>query len=80
MCNDSRNLIGECLEELARRQAKWLGDDLAAIALLAELIGDAEKCLAERVHNAPANGHTWQDIADALGTSLTDARLRFDTG
>lgn len=70
----SRNSVAE----LARRRARWLGDDLDAIELMEALIGDAERGLAQRVRHAYANGCTWRDTAAALGISATDARLRFD--
>jgi hypothetical protein len=30
------------------------------------------------VHDARANGHSWDEIARALATSPVEARLRFD--
>jgi len=48
------------------------------MALVASLIEQAERCLPQLVHDARANGHTWHEIARALGTSTDYARLRFD--
>jgi hypothetical protein len=66
------------LAALAERRGVWLGDDLATITLLASLTEQTQRCLPMLVHDARANGHTWQEIAHALGTSPDEARLRFD--
>src|SRR6266700_1550309 len=63
---------------LAERRGAWLGDDIAAIALIASLIDQAERWLPQHVHDARANGHNWDEIARALATSPAEARLRFD--
>jgi hypothetical protein len=63
---DARDVIDEALGELARRRAKWLGDDVAAIELLTALIAEAERVLTQRVRGAPSNGYSRQAIADAL--------------
>jgi len=76
--DDTYDLIDDALAELAQRHGAWLGDDLAAITLLASLIEQAERCLPELVTNARLNGHTWAQIAHALATSPGEARLRFD--
>jgi hypothetical protein len=71
-------LVDDALAALAQRRGAWLGDDLAAITLLASLIDQAERCLPKLVTNARLNGHTWAEIARALGTSPEEAHLRFD--
>jgi hypothetical protein len=76
--DDTFDLIDDALTILARRRGLWLGDDLTAIALVASLIEQAERCLPQFVHDARVNGHTWHQIAHALGTSPDDAQLRFD--
>src|SRR6266496_4016119 len=76
--SDIRDLVEDSLEILAERRSSWLGDDLAAIALLASLIEEAERQLAERVDTVCGNGHCWDDIAQALGTTLAEFRMRFD--
>jgi hypothetical protein len=48
------------------------------MSLIASLIEQAERFLPQLVHDARANGHTWHEIAHALGTSPDDARLRYD--
>jgi hypothetical protein len=63
---------------LAERRGRWLGDDLAAIALLASLIDEAERQLAERVDTPYGNAHCWDNIAQALGTTSVEVRMRFD--
>src|SRR5262249_42059251 len=62
----------------AERRGAWLGDDLAAIALLASLIEQAERCLPELVTSARLNGHSWDQIARALATrpQLDPAAIR----
>jgi hypothetical protein len=55
-----------------------LGDDLAATTLLASLIDEAERQLAERVDTVHGNDHCWDNIAQALGTTSADVRMRFD--
>ena len=76
--NDTYDLIDDALATLAERCSVWLGDDLAAITPLASLIDQAGRCLPELVTNARLNGHTWAQIARALATSPSEARLRFD--
>jgi hypothetical protein len=76
--NDVSDLVEESLVELAHRRAKYLGDDLAAIELLAGFIDAAVQALADRVRGARANGRSWADIASALSTSPTEARVHFD--
>lgn len=76
--SDIRDLIADSLEMLSERRGKWLGDDLAAIALLASLVEEAERQLAERVRAARSNERCWDDIARALGTTATEVRMQFD--
>ncbi len=78
--DDTTDLIEESLEVLAQRRAKWLGDDLQAVGLLANLIEAAERALADRVRSARANGHAWLEIAETLATTPTEVRLRFESG
>jgi hypothetical protein len=75
---DTFALIDDALAALAKRRGAWLGDDLTAITLLASLTHQAERCLPELATSARLNGHTWEEIASALGTSPDEARLRFD--
>ena len=42
---DTFDLIDDAVAKLADRREVWLGDDLAAIALIASLIDQAERCL-----------------------------------
>jgi hypothetical protein len=76
--DDASDLINDSLGILAQRRAKYAGDDLVAITLLAALMDTAGKTLAARVQAARDHGHTWQDIGGALTTSPVEARLRFD--
>lgn len=76
--DDTFDLIDDALAALAERRGAWLGDDLAAITLIASLIEQAERCLPELITSARLNGHTWEEIAPALATSPDEARLRFD--
>jgi hypothetical protein len=76
--SDIRDLVEDSLEMLAERRGRWLGDDLAAIALLASLIDEAERQLAERVDTVYGNDHCWDNIAQALGTTSAEVRMRFD--
>ena len=71
-------VIDYALAELAGRWGANLGDDAVLISLLASLIAQAERCLPEAVVNARAEGASWADIAELLGTSPDEARLRFD--
>jgi hypothetical protein len=75
---DTFDLIDDALAILAERRDRWLGDDLTTMSLIASLIEQAERFLPQLVHDARANGHTWHEIAHALGTSPDDARLRYD--
>jgi hypothetical protein len=76
--DDLSDLIADSLAVLAQRRAKYDGDDIAAVALLAELVDAAESALASRVRAARVTGHSWQDISRALNTSPIEVRLRFD--
>ena len=76
--DDTYDLIDDAVTALAERRGTWLGDDIAAIALIASLIDQAERWLPQHVHDARANGHSWEEIARALATSPAEARLRFD--
>ncbi len=38
----------------------------------------AERWLAQLVHDARLNGHGWTEIAQVLGTNPAEARLRYD--
>jgi hypothetical protein len=76
--DDTYDLIDDAVTALAGRRGTWLGDDIAAIALIASLIDQAERWLPQHVHDARANGHNWDEIARALATSPAEARLRFD--
>ena len=76
--DDTYDLINDAVAALAERRGTWLGDDIAAIALIASLIDQAERWLPQHVHDARANGHSWDEIARALATSPAEARLRFD--
>jgi hypothetical protein len=63
---------------LAERRGRWLGDNPAAIGLLASLIEEAGRQLAERVDTAYGNDHCWDNIAQELGTTSAEVRMRFD--
>ena len=78
--NDIRDLIEDSLDELARRRAKYPGDNLAAIRLLADLVEEAQGALAKRLTQAAASGTQWEQIAEVLGTTPTETRIRFEDG
>jgi hypothetical protein len=67
--DDTHDLIDDALAELARRRGAWLGDEITAMTLIASLIEQAERFLPEMVTNARLNGHSWAEIARAIGTS-----------
>ena len=75
---DSFDVVDEAISELAGRRGLWIGDDAVLIHLLASLIAQAERCLPEAVAIARANGYGWDDVAQLLGTSPDEVRLRFD--
>ena len=76
--DDTCDLTGDAVTAPAGRRGTWPGDDIAAIALIASLIDQAERWLPQHVHDARANGHSREQIARALATSPAEARLRFD--
>ncbi len=76
--DDTFHLIDNAVTALAERRGNWPGDDLAAIALIASLIDQAERWLPPLVHDTRANGHGWPGTAQALATSPDQARLRFN--
>ena len=57
--SDTRDSIEDSLELLARRQAKYPGDNLVAIRLLADLVYETEAALAQRIARAMASGASW---------------------
>jgi hypothetical protein len=75
--DDTYDLIDDALFQLAERRGAWPGDDLTAITLIASLIDQAERFLPELVTNARLNGHSWNQIAQALATSPEEAQLRY---
>ncbi len=75
--DDTYDLIDDALYQLAERRAKWLGDPIAAITLIASLTDQAERMLPEHVLLALDDGATWHDIATALATSPEQAELRY---
>lgn len=48
------------------------------MTLIASLIEQAERFLPQMAANARLNGHFWDEIAHAIGTSSKEAHLRFD--
>lgn len=76
--DDTFEAIDQALGMLADRRGLFLGDEHATIGLLAGLIVQAERFLPEAVTNARMNGASWDQIADRLGTSADEARIRFD--
>ncbi len=75
--DDIGDLIEDSLVVLAQRRAAWLGDDKAAIQLLANLVDRTAEALAQRIGAARVAGMSWEEIADALGVTPTEVRLRF---
>lgn len=78
--DDIGDLIEDSLVVLAQRRAAWLGDDKAAIQLLANLVDKTAEALAQRIRAARAAGISWEEIADPLGATATEVRLRFADG
>jgi hypothetical protein len=74
----SFDVVDEAISELAGRRGLWIGDDAVLIHLLASVIAQAERCLPEAIATALVNGYGWDDIAQLLGSSLAEVRLRFD--
>ena len=56
----------------------YVRGDLRLRRLSWSLIDQAERFLPEMVANARLNGHSWDEIARAIGTSFEEAHLRFD--
>ena len=63
---------------MAKDIAKYPGGDLVAIRLLADLVNETEAGLAHRVGRARASGASWQAFAEALASTVTEVRLRYD--
>lgn len=76
--DDTDDVIDDALLALAERRGLWLGDDAVVVHLLASLIAQAERGLPLAVVHARANGASWDNIAELLGTSAHEAQLRFD--
>jgi hypothetical protein len=67
--DDAHDLIDDALAKLAMRSGAWLSDDITAMTLITSLIDQAARFLPELVTNARLNGHSWDEIARAIGTS-----------
>jgi hypothetical protein len=77
--DDTFDLIDDALATLAARRGVWLGDDLAAMTLVASLIEQAERSSAAlRARRPRQRPHLARDRPRALGTSPDNAQLRFD--
>lgn len=76
--DDTHEVIDDALHALAERRQLWLGSDAIVVHLLASLIAQAERSLPLAVTGALGEGGSWEDIAQLLGTSADEARLRFD--
>jgi hypothetical protein len=72
--SDTRDLIEDSLGLLARRQARYPGDDLVAICLLADAVGQTDAALAQRLGQRAS----WLAIAEALASTVTEVRRRYD--
>jgi len=72
--SDTRGLFADSPELLANRRAKKPSDDLVVIGSLAELVNETEAGLTERV--AGASSASWQAIAEALASTVTDSAAR----
>jgi len=78
--DDTFDLIDDAVAALAKRRQVNLCDDITTISLLTSLIQQAQRCLPQLVHDTRLNGHTWTEIAQALGTNPDEAHLQFDPG
>jgi hypothetical protein len=67
------DLIQDSLPPLARKQAKFPGDDLVPIRLLADLAKETEAALARRV--AQASGASCQAVAETSAYTATEVRF-----
>jgi hypothetical protein len=72
--SDTRDLIEDSLGLLARRQARYPGDDLVAICLLADPVSQTEAALAQRLgQRGQLAGHR-----RGAGRTVTEVRRRYD--
>jgi DNA-directed RNA polymerase specialized sigma24 family protein len=76
--DDTSEVIDDTVSVLAERRGLWLGNDATVVHLLASLIAQCERELPLAVTMARGEGCSWDDIAQLLGTSAHEARLRFD--
>jgi len=76
--DDTSEVIDDAVSALAERRGVWLGTDSGVVHLLASLMAQAERELPLAVTMARGEGCTWDDIAQLLGTSAHEARIRFD--
>jgi hypothetical protein len=74
----SFDVVDEAISELAGRRGLWIGDDAVLIHLLVSVIAQVERCLPEAIATALMNGYGWDDIAQLVGSSPDEVRLRFD--
>ena len=78
--DDTYDLIDDAVAALADRRGTLLGDDIAAMALIASLIDQAERWLPQHVHDARANGHSWEQTARALASASRPGRSATPSG
>jgi hypothetical protein len=76
--DDTSEVIDDAVSALAERRGLLLDTDATVIHLLASLMAQAERELPLAVTTARDEGCSWGDIAQLLGTSAHEARLRFD--
>ncbi len=67
-------VLQTAVADLAARHGALLHDPLAMLEILTALTTRARQVQAELVADARTNGHTWTQIADALGVSPHHAR------
>jgi len=75
--------VDEVLEtavaDLAARHGALLHHPIAMLEVVAVITAAAETLRDDLLTQARANGHTWQEIADALHVSPQHARTRYQT-
>jgi hypothetical protein len=77
--DDVTDLIISTLTTLASRCGVCPGDPITAIILLNGLIEHAESMLPDLITDALASDSSWHDIAQALGTTPSQAQARYNT-
>jgi hypothetical protein len=74
---DTAATLEAAIERLARSRCLWPGDASVTLHVLASIVAEASSRLPRAVADARAEGLSWADVADLLGTTRSSAWERY---